>query len=190
MQQLLELNVAVIQKYNQNDLDTETFLIDALDTAISSFSKTNNVTKVSQLESLKAEFVTSQKGINPYTLQKVTVGRRGLKRTVTFKILQEAEAILRHELNEITTHLEEASLMIQNIVLSAVQSGFLTAEQIQQARSQEAVETIWNDLGKDAALGVVQKKVLLAIGIYDAIIILGDIVATFRDSGGRGKTTP
>lgn len=177
---MLELIAAALHKHNRNDLDTETFLINGLDTAIRSFSEANDLAKVSQLESLKAEFATSERGIDPYTLQKVTVGRRGLNRTVAFKILQAAEAILRQELNDVTTHLKDVSLLIQNIVLSAVQSGFLTSEQIQEARSQEAVETIWNELGKDAALGLAQKKVLLAIGIYDALIILDDILATFR----------
>lgn len=177
---LLEKSVAVIQKYNRNDLDVETSLLNTLNLAINSFSETNDLAKVSQLESLKAEFATSQRGINPYTLAKATEGRRGLRKMVAFKILQDVGTMLRENLRRIETQLKEARQMIEQIILTAVQTGSLTADQIEQSVSSEALETIWSGLGNEPALSVAQKKVLLSISIHDVVIMLGEIFDTLR----------
>jgi hypothetical protein len=135
---------------------------------------------VSQLESLKAEFATSQRGINPYTLAKAAEGRRGLRKMVAFKILQDVGIMLRQDLGRIETQLKDARQMIEQIVLSAVQTGSLTPDQIEQSVSSEALETIWNGLGNEPTLSAAQKKVLLSASIHDVVIMLGEIFDTLR----------
>jgi len=114
----------------------------------------------------------------------VHIGRNALNKIVAFKILQSLEAILRQHLNEITLQLKEGGNLLQHLVLLAVQNASLSAEQIEQADSPEAVESIWEDLGKDATLGVAQKKILLTVGFHDAILLLDQILIILRGRAG------
>ena len=180
IQTILESVVEVLQKYNRRDLDAEAALERIIDSAIESYSGVQEVNRVSQLESLKAEVVTAQHGINPYTLEKVTLGRRQMKGTVAFRVLQSLQSMLSQEMTAIDSKLQDAEDMVQQILLSALQSGVVTLKELEDADSQNAVEAIWKVVEKDGTLLVAKKKVILSVGVYDGIILCDKVIAGLR----------
>lgn len=182
VQHVLELTVTALKMYNQKDLNAEAALERAIDAAIESFSGAQALNTASQLESLKAELVTAQQGVNPYTLEKPTLGRRQMRTAVAFRVMQNLQALLVAEANSIQTRLQEAEAIVQQILLSAMQGGLLTAQQLKDANSQEAVEVIWKDVEKEGALLVAKKKVILAVGVFDASILCNNVVSSLRSS--------
>ena len=178
----MELTVAALRMYNQKDLNAEAALERAIDTAIESFSGAEGLNTASQLESLKAELITAQQGVNPYTLEKHQLGRRQMRTAVAFRVMQNVQSLLLAEASSIQTRLQEAETIVQQILLSAMQSGLLTAQQLKDANSQEAVEVIWKDIEKESALLVAKKKVILAVGVFDASILCNTVVSILRSS--------
>ena len=182
VQHVMELTVAALRMYNQKDLDAEAAIERAIDAAIGSFSGAQGLNTASQLESLKSELITAQQGVNPYTLEKPTLGRRQMRTAVAFRVMQNLQALLLAEASSIQTRLQEAETIVQQILLSAMQSGLLTAQQLKDADSQEAVEVIWKDVEKESALLVAKKKVILAVGVFDASILCNNVVSILRSS--------
>ncbi len=178
----MELTVAALKMYNQKDLNSETALERAIDAGIASFSGTQGLNTASQLESLKAELITAQQGVNPYTLEKSALGRRQMRTAVAFRVMQNLQVLLLAEASSIQTRLQEAEAIVQQILLSAMQSGLLTPQQLKDANSEEAVEVIWKDVEKESALLVAKKKVILAVGVFDASILCNNVVSSLRSS--------
>ncbi len=172
--QVLASVAQALSKYNRKDLDAEEATLHALDSAIALSEQ--DVRLVSRLESLKAEVVTAQLGVNPYTLEKHAVGRRQMRNIVAYRVLQGMQTLFAQEDAAIEAKLREAEATIAQILLSALQSGLLT----QSALDATEPPVIWKAVEADHNLFVAKKKVLLAVGTYDALILCDQVIAGLR----------
>jgi hypothetical protein len=176
----LQLMIAALQKYNSKDFETDTALKLALDEALLVYKDLGKSNQQSQFEALKAEWVTAQRGINPITLEKVTVRRHEMQGTVKFKIMQRAQQQLAMDVEAVEAVLNEATTLVSQITVAALQAGLISPDDIRRADDADAVEMIWKNLDRDNNILLGQQRVLLMISRYDALLIFGDLLQQLR----------
>lgn len=172
----LQLMIAALQKYNAKDFEADTALKVALDEALLMYKELGKSNQESQFEALKAEWVTAQRGINPMSLEKLTVRRNEMVGTVKFKIMQRAQQQLAMDVEAVDAVLNEASTLISQIIVASLQGGLLNPELIRRAGDPDAVETLWKNSGDDTNVMLGQQRVLLMVSRYDALLIFGDLL--------------
>jgi hypothetical protein len=177
---LLAAVSTVLRKLAGRDLDTEAALEKTLAQAVDVFQKIDAAAQASQCELLKAELASAQQGINPYTLQKPATGRREMRRAVMLRIAQTLQAATSEERAAIRARLKEAREIVQQIMLSALQSGLLTRARLEAASTEADAAALWREFGQQDALLAIRKKVHLLIGVFDAQILCGDVLAELR----------
>lgn len=172
----LQLMIAALQKYNAKDFEADTALKVALDEALLMYKELGKSNQESHFEALKAEWVTAQRGINPMSLEKLTVRRNEMVGTVKFKIMQRAQQQLAMDVEAVDAVLNEATTLISQIIVASLQGGLLNSELIRRAGDPDAVETLWKNIGDDANVMLGQQRVLLMVSRYDALLIFGDLL--------------
>ncbi|MFZ4769658.1 MAG: hypothetical protein ACOYLO_05710 [Ferruginibacter sp.] len=166
--------------FNAKDYATDKALALVLKDCIQTFKALGYADKESQVQSLKAELVTAQRGMNPYTLQKQNMGRNEMFTSVMFKILQALEVQLRTYYLVGDEKLQQARELISQIIVAALQGGFLTNLDIKNIKTQKQTEVAWKKLGEDANISLGQKRVLLIVSPYDAIILFDELITTLK----------
>lgn len=172
----LQLMIAALQKYNSKDFEADMALKLALDEALLAYKELGKSNQESQFEALKAEWVTAQRGINPVSLEKLTVRRNEMVSTVKFKIMQRAQQQLAVDVEAVEAVLNEATSLVSQIIVAALQGGWIKIDDIRRADNADAVETLWKNLDRDANILLGQQRVLLMISRYDALLIFGDLL--------------
>src|SRR5687767_6329997 len=152
---LQELN-AVMEKYSTRDFDLVESLLQWLNNAIKVYKEQGYAEKESQLQSLKAEVVTAQRGYHPVSLEKVMVQRQEMKYTAVFKVLQCAEQQLRGDVAVGKERLEEAGNLVRQVIIAGIQNGMITQEMIGKIKTQADIEATWQALSKDANIALGQ----------------------------------
>lgn len=181
LQHFLDLVIKALGKYNKKDFDYDSFLLNVLSECHTGYGQAGLKQKESKMLSLKSEFITAQRGINPLTFEKVTVRRGEMQATISFKVLQQLEEIVRTDLMEVEAKIKQAEELINQIILAAYQGGILTVERLKKIRTNSSMKKIWNELGKDANINLGQKRVLMIVSEYDAYIILDNVLTRFRE---------
>ena len=176
---LNQLNV-VMMKFNTRDFDTDISLLQCLDLSIYTYKELGRIQKESQLQSLKAEFITAQRGINPVTLEKQNIRRHEMTNTIAFKVIQATEQQLRQDFTENENMLKQAGDLIVQIIIAAVQGGLLTDVDILNIKDSKDVENAWNKIGADPNIALGQKRVLLLVSKYDAMILFDDLLSAIK----------
>ncbi len=177
---LLEQLNACMDLFNAKDYATDKALALVLKDCIQTFKALGYADKESQVQSLKAELVTAQRGINPYTLQKQNMGRNEMFTSVMFKILQALEVQLRTYYLAGDEKLQQARELISQIIVAALQGGLLTNLDIKNIKTQKQTEAAWKKMGEDANISLGQKRVLLIVSPYDAIILFDELITTLK----------
>lgn len=179
-EQLLQQLTATLKKYNNRDLDAAIVLEKTLDTCIAAYSKSGKSDKESRFESLKSELVTAARGVNPYTLEKVQLRKNEMIRNTAFRILQNGEEIIREELKEINSKIQQAEELLSQIILAALQAGLIVQAELNNLDTQAKIEKLWKDIGNDPNLNIAHKKVQLMISQPDITILLNQILTTLK----------
>jgi hypothetical protein len=176
---LVKLNVAM-EKFSSKDHDADASLLQVLVDAIEMYKELGYTEKESQVQMLRTEFVTAQRGVNPITFEKQLTRRHEMVTTICFKVLQAVESILRTDLADKDAKLLEAKELVAQIIVAALQVGLLKDIDINKIRNQHDLETEWAILGKDANISLGQKRVLLIINKYDALILFDELLSSFK----------
>lgn len=176
---LKQLNTAM-QLYSARHYEADKELVQLLKDCIAMYKDLGYAEKESQVQSLQAEWATSQRGINPYTLVKQITRRNEMTATVAFKILQTLELLLRNDFASGDERIMQASDLISQIIVAALQSGLLTEEQINKIKTQKETESAWKRLGDDGNISLGQKRVLLLVSQIDAHIIFDDLLIPLK----------
>jgi hypothetical protein len=171
---------SVLDKYNRKELDLFPNLLQWLGNAIQFYKEQGQAEKESKFQILKSEFVTAQRNINPITFEKVTLHRHELQATIAFKILQAAELQLRNDLLLDKDRLQEAKDLATQVIIAGLQGGIITPEKIQDVKTQKDLEALWAMLSADANIALGQKRILLAVSIYDVWILLDELLAALK----------
>jgi len=177
---LLQLLINSFKKYNSNELDATASLQATLDTCIAAYVKNGKADKVSRFESLKAELITALRGVNPYTLEKVQLRRNEMIKNTAFKILQNAEDIIRLDLQEINEKIQQAQDLISQILLAALQSGLILLIDLQNLKTHATIEELWKQIGNDPNFTIAHKKVKLLVSGTDVVIFIDQIISALK----------
>lgn len=172
--------ITALEKYNHRDYNAEKFLQDVLDNCIVYYKENGTVGRETELLSLKTELTTAQRGINPRTLEKVSVRRNEMQSITTYKVLQTLSEIMRMELEKISTTLNDAKILVGQIILAAIQGGLLDDAKIKAVKKQTDIEKMWNSFSVDANLSLAQKKVQMQVSRPDIIILCDELLAQIK----------
>jgi hypothetical protein len=172
----LQLLIAAMEKYNARDFDADVALMTAFDEGIGIYKELGKSNQESRLQALKAEWVTAQRGINPVTLEKVSIRRNEMVNTIKFSVMQKMQQQLSEDTGEAEAILKEASVLISQIIIAALQAQLITERDIEMAGTEEEKEALWITAGKDNNISLGQKRVLLLISRFDALLIFGDLL--------------
>lgn len=178
--QLLQQITGTLKKYNNRDLDAAIALQKTLDACIAVYSKNGKPDKESRFESLKSELTTAQRGVNPYTLEKVQLRRQEMIRNTAFRVLQSGEEIVRLELAEINGKLQQAEELLSQIVLAALQNNLVPQAELKNINTQVKIEKFWKDLGNDPNFSIAGKKVQLMVSQADITVLLDQIIGRLK----------
>jgi hypothetical protein len=170
----------VIVKYTNRDFDTDVALVQYLSGATAIYKELGKKDRESQLLSLKAEFLTAQRGINPITFEKVTIRRNEMVNTICFKILQAVELFLRTDLQQTTQIIKEAKEIVVQIIIAGLQANIITDASIKQIKKQTQIEALWKLLSTDANIALGQKRVLLQVSKYDVWVLMDEVLASLK----------
>jgi hypothetical protein len=170
-----QLNTAM-ELYNGRQYNSDKELLKLLGNGIRDYKALGYPDKESQIHSLQAEIVTAQRGINPYTLQRQTLRRNEMLQTVQFKILQALELQLRTDYTAAEETLQQASVLVSQIIVAAVQGGLLNDTDIKKLNTQQDIENAWKKLDADANILFGKKRVLLLVSKFDALILFVELL--------------
>jgi hypothetical protein len=177
---LLVLLNSVMKKFSSKDYDTDVMLLQCLDDCINTYQNLGRIQRESQLQSLRAEFITAQRGINPVTLERQNTRRNEMTNAIAFKVIQSTEQQLRQDFIENENILRQAGDLISQIIIASIQGGLLTDKDITNIKETNEVEDAWNKISLDTNISIGQKRVLLLASKYDAIIMFGDLLLTLK----------
>jgi hypothetical protein len=177
---LQQLNI-VMDKYSRKEMDVPSSVLHWLSDAIQFYKTQGQAEKESRLQILKAEFVTAQRNINPLTFEKVTLHKHELQSTIAFKVLQRAETLLQNDLTENKERLKGAIDLASQVIIAGFQGGIITTEMIKNIKGQHDIEALWAALSADANIALGQKRILLAVSIYDVWILMDELLANLKN---------
>ena len=176
-----ELNTAM-ELYNNRHFDLDKVLIGLLKNCIQLYRDLGYADKESQVQSLMTEMATAQRGINPYTLLKQNIRRNEMQHIVSFKILQTLELLLRTDYNAAEAKLAQAAELVSQIIVAALQAGFLTDAELKAIKTQKDTEAAWKKLDTDSNISLGKKRVLLLVSSFDALLLFDELLATLIKS--------
>lgn len=101
-------------------------------------------------------------------------------RNTAFRILQNGEEIIREELKEINSKIQQAEELLSQIILAALQAGLIVQAELKNINNQTKIEKLWKDIGNDPNLGIAHKKVLLMVSQPDITVLLDQILTTLK----------
>lgn len=176
---ITELNTAM-ELYNNRHFDLDKVLIGLLKNCIQLYKDLGYGDKESQVQSLMTEMVTAQRGINPYTLLKQNIRRNEMQQIVSFKILQTLELLLRTDNNAAEAKLAQAADLVSQIVVAALQAGFLSDAELKAIKTQKDTEAAWKKLDTDSNISLGKKRVLLLVSSFDALLLFDELLAPLK----------
>jgi hypothetical protein len=178
--ELLQALVAAFRLYDGRDPGVHAALLALLDRTAAACRDRGRADGESRMASLKAELTTALRGINPVTLEKLSTRRHEMQSGVAFKVLQAVEGQVRGDLEAVADRLRGAEDLITQIVIAALQKGLLTADAIAGATTSAALEALWQTLGADPEIALGQKRVLLLVSSYDALLLIDAVLSRLR----------
>lgn len=164
-----------LAQFNAREFDADKALLKALNVTIAIYKELGKTDRENEFQTLKAEWITAQRGINPITFEKVTQRRTEMVNMISFKVMQKASQYLGTDAQDAEARINEVSLLIGQIIVAAFQNGLLTMEMIANATTQELKTALWEGLSADPNIAIGQKRVLLMVNKYDVLIIFDDM---------------
>lgn len=166
----------VIEKYSRKDYDTDTALRALLDRVNADYKDKGLPDRESQLQLLRAEWSAAEKGLDPCTLEKVTVRRGEMKQSAMLKVLRGLETVLREDYTASRSKLEEAAAMIGQIIVAGFQEGIIDDRLLLSVNTEAEYLQLWKTLGSDRNIALGQKRVLSMVSLPDVFLLLEEVV--------------
>jgi ribosomal protein L9 len=176
----LQLLTAALEKYNARAVDADDALKTALDEATTIYRELGKSNQESLFQSLKTEWITAQRGINPVTLEKVSIRRNEMINTIKFKIMQKAQQQLGLDVDEVDAVLKDATTLVSQIIIAALQAKMLSTRDMEEIKTEDEIENFWKKIGADDNIALGQKRVQLLINRFDALLIFGDLLQQLK----------
>ena len=158
--------------YIQRSYALETQLIKLLQDSEKFFEQLGATTKASEVSALHVYIQTSIKGINPQTLEKLKLNKRNNIWISTFHVLSELGILLRDSLYETETQIQEASALIEQLVLSAIQSHLIDDNTLLKMKDLNQIKLLWEQLIQNEQILLIERKLKLSVTQEDIFILL------------------
>ncbi|MBV8543875.1 MAG: hypothetical protein JO093_17700 [Acidobacteria bacterium] len=178
--ELLRTLTGTFQLYDERKPELHDSLLALLDLAGATFKEHGRSERESFCASLRAEFTTALRGINPTTLEKSAVRRHEMQSSTAFRIMQALESQLRADLLEVTDTLHRAEDLIGQILLASIQKGLISDADIRDTVTQDAIETLWRSIASDADIALGEKRVLLIVSRFDVYLLIDTLLSGLR----------
>lgn len=177
---LLRTLIDTFQLYNDRKPELSDSLITLLDSAAATYRERGRAERESATVSMKAEITTALRGVNPITLEKLTVRRHEMQSSIAFRVLQSLESQLRSHLLEATEQLQQAEDLVRQILAAGIQKGLVSDADIRDTATQDAIETLWRSISSDADIRLAQKRVLLMLSSFDVYLLIDKLLSGLR----------
>ena len=166
--QLTVLNQYYIER--RYELEDELVLfLEKLEHFFQELGESNYQAKVSHL---LVYYHTAKRGINPQTLEKLKLGKRENSWIGIFHVLESVTEILTDDYEQLNEKLEEASALLNPLILSAIQSKLITEKQLEALEKRENLESLWIELLAHEQVMLIEKKLKLSMEKEDIFILL------------------
>jgi uncharacterized protein YacL (UPF0231 family) len=172
----IEAVTRAVLKFNARDFDADQTLLLALNETAAIYKELGKTDRENECQTLKAEWITAQRGINPISFEKITSRRGEMLSTISFKVMQRVGHLLNLDVEEVDAKLNEVSALISQVIVAAFQGGLLTEQIVRDAKTQEEKERLWVSLGADANIAIGQKRVLLQVNRFDVLIVFDELL--------------
>ena len=157
----------------------------SFDTQLMDFMKENEVFfeqlgesgKISQISQLNIYFETAQKGINPQTLEKLKIGKRENMWISAYYVLDGMSDLLQESLSKVEFEINQATELMEQVILSAIQSGLIGDNDLKELHTQESIKKLWENLTQNQQVKLIERKLKLSV-MQDDIIIICDKVCS------------
>ena len=174
--------VVLHQQYNQNTFGLEADLSRLLEETQAFFKQIGQSQQQSMVSKLSIYLQTALSGINPQTLEVVKKYRRLMIKTAVYHCLSSLSSLLEQELGEINALLSQSKKVIEQVMISAIQSHIITHEQIQKVESIQEVEKLWIYFkSKIEQVNTIHKKLLLDLLNQDIYLLLDEIIDSLKE---------
>jgi hypothetical protein len=154
--------------------------LEELDTFLSElieFLQTHNLSRPSsEITRFKSQLTMVLRGWNPHNSEKIMTSKRDVQWAVAQDVLQNTHKVLEMELDKYENIIHDAEQTIGALLLNAIQLKIISLDVLKKVKSQKKREAIWQAISTNENTLLVQKKLLLVINFYDAIIILDKII--------------
>lgn len=165
-----------LAQFNAREFDADKALLKALNETIAIYKELGKTDRENEFQTLKAEWITAQRGVNPISFERVTQRRSEMVNMISFKVMQRASQLMNTDIQEVDAKINEVSLLIGQIIVAAFQNGLLTTDAIKDAKTSEQKTALWEGLSADPNIAIGQKRVLLMVNRYDILILFDDMV--------------
>jgi hypothetical protein len=176
IQEVVQQLNTTLQKFNARDYNAVNYAFVTVTAAIEMYKNLGLGIKESAVQIMLAELTTAQRGINTQTYQKQVTGKNELLNSTTYKVLTDLQHQLQTCFYENAQKLGQAKELLVQIVTAALQSQFITQQQITAANTTDKVEALWKAINKDANIALGAQRVLLLVSKYDCLLIFSDLL--------------
>jgi hypothetical protein len=171
----------VQQLYIQEVYEFDDKFLKLLNSCLDFFKSKGTNTQVSKILNILRMFETAKKGIHPFKLERVNIGRRDLKNIAGYYGLNELYQLTNSVYEKELLKLQEAEEILATLLLSLNQSGILNEEKICDLQSIVDIKKFWQDLlNRNGSISNINKKLRLTIIPEDIYIIIEKIIAKFK----------
>ena len=166
-------NLKVLEeKYLAKKIELIEEIFQFLDKVEIYFENFGKSSKMAEIATLKGELDTIRRGIDPKTVQKMDVPKRELQSAYAYTIIEKTFQILNIEHDSLFTKIEQATELIENILLVALQNNLFSLPDKETNIDQSYAEQIWQLMEHHQSIFLIQKKSRLLVSQIDCILIL------------------
>jgi len=169
---LIQKHSALNDLYIQRSFSLDTQLTILLQDSEKFFEQLGITIKASEISALRVYVETALKGINPQTLEKLKLNKRNNIWISTFHVLSELGILLRDSLYETEIQIQEASALIEQLVLSAIQSHLIDDNTLLKMKDLNQIKLLWEQLIQNEQILLIEKKLKLSVTQEDIFILL------------------
>ena len=142
------------------------------------FKKSGDSAKESEVFRVINLLQTVKRGFNPSKLEKINSGKRELWWGFSYNGIESIDSLLQEIYRKETAKLEEGEEILNNLILSLYQQGFLTDQMLKDLDSVPKIEASWNLLlSQNGSISVINKKLMTKLIAEDIYLLLEKIIA-------------
>jgi hypothetical protein len=178
LEPLLQQANAVLVKYTRNDPGFTDALEEFLGEAANVFESAGASKLQNEFLALSSNAASARQGINPYTLERVSVRRRTMQRSVGQRVLTHAAELLRNETEKCENAIGESRARLMPLLLSVLQRGLFELPAAPPSQSQ--LTGLWELLLMDSETRTNARHLAMTTSTPDIHILLGDLIAALQ----------